>query len=80
MDWGAVIVGVLALFGTIISNMVSNSKTQWRIEQLEKKQDVHNSVSERVLILEQSQKSQWKSIEEVGAAVKDIRRELYGHE
>ena len=65
MDWGAVIVGVLALCGTIISNLVSNSKTQWRIEQLEKKQDLHNSVNERVLILEQSQKSSWKSIEEV---------------
>lgn len=80
MDWSAVIVGALALCGTILSNLISNSKTQWRIEQLEKKQDVHNSLNERVLILEQSQKSAWKSFEEVQKEVKDIRKELYGHE
>ena len=44
----AVITGVFALSGTIISNAVNHSKTIYRIEQLEKKQDRHNSLIERM--------------------------------
>ena len=81
MEWIAtIVVGLLAFCGTVISNMVSNSKTTWRIEQLEAEQKKHNSVVERVLILEQSHKSQWKSLEELQNAIKDIKKELYGHE
>lgn len=54
IDWGTVIVGILALIGTIVSNCVNNSKTIYRIEQLEKKQDKHNSVIERVYGLEEA--------------------------
>ena len=81
MEWlASIIVGVLALCGTVISNLVNSSKTQWRIEQLEHKQDAHNSVIERVLVLEQSQKSQWKSLEDIDHQLKEVKKEIYGHE
>ena len=48
----AVITGVFALSGTIISNAVNHSKTIYRIEQLEKKQDKHNSLIERMYNVE----------------------------
>ena len=48
----AIITGSLALAGNVISNLSTHSKTMYRIEQLEKKQDVHNQVIERVYQLE----------------------------
>lgn len=40
------------LIGVILTCVVSNSKTQWRIEQLEKKQDRHNNLIERTYAIE----------------------------
>ena len=51
----AVISGGLALLGTVLSNLSNHSKTMYRIEQLEKKQDIHNGVIERVYRLEKAQ-------------------------
>ena len=48
----AIITGGLALAGNVISNLSTHSKTMYRIEQLEKKQDIHNQVIERVYQLE----------------------------
>ena len=48
----AVITGGLALLGNVMSNLSTHSKTMYRIEQLEKKQDIHNQVIERVYQLE----------------------------
>ena len=48
----ALISGGLAFAGTVISNISAHSKTMYRIEQLEKKQDIHNHVIERVYELE----------------------------
>ena len=48
----AVITGAFALAGTVISNAVNHSKTIYRIEQLEKKQDKHNSLIERMYSVE----------------------------
>ena len=48
----AIITGGLALAGNLISNLTTHSKTIYRIEQLEKKQDIHNHVIERVYELE----------------------------
>lgn len=50
----ALITGGLAFLGTILSNMTAHSKTMYRIEQLEKKQDIHNQVIERVYQLEKA--------------------------
>ena len=48
----ALITGVLSLAGTVLSNAVIHSKTIYRIEQLEKKQDKHNSLIERMYHVE----------------------------
>ena len=48
----AIITGGLALLGNVVSNLSTHSKTMYRIEQLEHKQDVHNHVIERVYELE----------------------------
>ncbi len=51
-----IIVAGIAMFGTSIGSLagilVSNKLTNYRIEQLEKKQDKHNGVIERVIALE----------------------------
>ena len=51
-----VVVGLLSLGGTLIGTfggiIASNRLTAWRIEQLEKKVDKHNSLIERTLKLE----------------------------
>lgn len=46
---------IIALFGfggTLIGSLISNSLITYRLEQLEKKVDKHNSVIERTFILE----------------------------
>lgn len=56
MDGGiivAIISGVLTLAGVIITVVVGNSKTLYRIEQLEKKQDKHNTLIERMYAVEE---------------------------
>lgn len=50
----ALITGGMTLAGTLISNYAIHSKTIYRIEQLEKKQDKHNSLIERMYDLEKS--------------------------
>ena len=52
----AIIVAILSLCGTLIGSvtgiLTANKLTTYRIEQLEKKVEKHNSVIERVYILE----------------------------
>lgn len=48
----AIITGLCSLIGCVISNLTSHSKTMYRIEQLEKKQDKHNSLIERMYNVE----------------------------
>lgn len=48
----AVIVGLLSLLGTYLSNRKSQALIVYRLEQLEKKVDKHNQVVERTFILE----------------------------
>lgn len=48
-----IVSGILTLAGTVVTCLVSNSKTMWRIEQLERKVEKHNNVIERVYKLEQ---------------------------
>ena len=55
-----IIVAVLSLIGTlsgsIIAGIVSNNKTLYRIEQLEKKVEKHNSGVERTAVVENTLK------------------------
>ena len=50
--FSALATGVLSLIGVYIANRKSSALIGYRIEQLEKKVDVHNRVVERVFKLE----------------------------
>lgn len=79
-----VIVGVLALIGTLVGSLggilAANKLTNYRIEELEKKVEKHNNMIERVTILEQSQTTAWKRIDEIKEAIEELKREVYKHE
>jgi hypothetical protein len=57
MEWSVIIVAVLSLAGTLTGSYFSQRKSAalmaYRLEQLEKKVDKHNSVIERTYKLEE---------------------------
>lgn len=67
-----IIVAILSLIGTlsgsIIAGLVSNNKTIYRIEQLEKKVEKHNHLVERMAIAENTIKSHQHQIDELKGA------------
>ena len=70
----AIITGGLAFLGTLITSMIANSKTLYRIEQLEKAQNKHNSLIERMYKVEKSievDEERLKYIEEDVEELKD---------
>lgn len=72
----ALITGGLAFLGTLISSMISNSKTLYRIEQLEKAQNKHNSLIERMYKVEKAievDEERLKYIEEDVEELKDVK-------
>ena len=64
-----VIVAVLSLVGTAIGAfagiMAANKLSNYRIDQLEKKVDKHNSVIERVAVLERDCRTSFCKIDEL---------------
>lgn len=70
----ALITGGLAVISNIIVALVNNSKTLWRIEQLERKMDKHNNLVERVVVEEQNTKAQWRRIDELRDEIETIKR------
>lgn len=79
-----IVVGVLSLIGTLAGSLggilAANKLTNYRISELEKKVEKHNNVIERVTILEQSTNTAWKRIDEIKAAINDLKTEVYKHE
>jgi len=73
----SVVVGILALCGTVISNLVSNSKTIYRIEQLEKKQEKHNNVIERTIVLEKVFSMTEEQIKSMTRDIDAIKKKVY---
>ena len=75
-----IVVACLSLAGTLIGSLVgiltANKLVIYRIEQLEKTVNKHNTVIERVLLLEQDNKGQWKRIDELRVDVESIRKEV----
>lgn len=57
MNWSDIIIALIsfagACIGTIYGIHKSSSLTVYRIEQLEKKMDVHNEIQKRVLVMEE---------------------------
>ena len=72
----AIITGGLALAGTVISNLTTHSKTIYRIEQLEKKQDIHNHVIERVYELEKVSEVIEERQKVANNRIKDLERKV----
>lgn len=75
MDGGiivAIITGICTLAGVIITVAVGNSKTLYRIEQLEKKQDKHNTLIERMYKAEEQISLNDERINNIGHRVDDL--------
>ncbi|MDY3030488.1 MAG: hypothetical protein SOS24_01855 [Clostridia bacterium] len=64
-----IVVAVLSLIGTlggsIIVGLVSNNKTLYRIEQLERTVEKHNKVVERMAVAENTLKAHQHQIDEL---------------
>jgi hypothetical protein len=76
MDISAIIVGALALIGTIIGNLIGNNKTaalvSYRLEQLEKKVNLHNNAVERLYKAEQAIEVQKEQIKGANHRLEDL--------
>ena len=66
----ALVTGGLMLIGNIITAVVSNSKVQYRIQQLEIKQDKYNNLQERTLVNETNIKYLQTEINELKGELK----------
>lgn len=76
----ALITGGLAVVSNLLVANASNSKTMYRIEELEKKVDKHNQVVERFLLLERDEETQWKRIDELRGDMEEIKKEVWSHD
>lgn len=69
MDYSTIIVAVISLVGTLFGSYLANSKSTaliaYRIEQLEKKVEKHNSVVERTYKLEKEMEKAFIRIDEL---------------
>lgn len=68
----ALITGGLAVFSNVIIVVFNNSKTLYRIEQLEKKQDKHNQLIERVYECESKIELQEEKIKVANHRIDDL--------
>jgi len=69
----AFITGGLAIVSNLVIAATNNSKTIYRIEQLEKKMEKHNQLIERVALLEHDEQTQWKRIDELREEINNGR-------
>ena len=74
-----IIVALLSMAGTAIGSvagvMAANKLTNYRIEQLEKKVDKHNTVIERTFKLEEAQAVLQEQIKVANHRIEDLERE-----
>lgn len=76
----AIIVAVISLLGTMFGSLAgimrANNLVTYRISELEKKVDKHNSIIERVSLLEQDSETQWKRLDELRETLEEVRKEM----
>jgi len=69
MDWSGIIIASLALIGTLAGSYFGHNKTislvEYRLKELEKKQDKHNNVIERMALAEKDIKNIYYQIDEI---------------
>lgn len=74
-----IVVALLSMLGTAIGSvsgvMAANKLTNYRIEQLEKKVDKHNTVIERTFKLEENQAVMQEQIKVANHRIEDLERE-----
>lgn len=70
--WVAIITGLSTLIGVIITVRSGNSKTLYRIEQLEKKQDKHNCLIERMYKIEKDEAVIEEELEAIRQHIDDL--------
>ena len=74
-----IIVALLSMAGTAIGSisgvMAANKLTNYRIEQLEKKVDKHNTVIERTFKLEEAQAVLQEQIKVANHRIEDLEKE-----
>ena len=79
-----VLVAVLSLlgtaFGSVTGIMAANKLTNYRIAELEKKVDKHNTIIERFALLEQDNKAQWNCIGDLRNSMDEIKKEILHYE
>ena len=79
-----IVIAILSLCGTMFGSlagiMTANKLSNYRIEQLEKKQDKHNQLIERFAILDKDNSTQWNRIDELKNGLEEIKKEVYSHE
>ena len=63
--------------GTLVGIIINSKLTNYRIEQLEKKQDKHNEVIERVYHLEQHDAVVDEEIKVANHRIEDLEREVH---
>lgn len=82
MDYSAIIVGALALVGTVVGNLIGSSKTAalvtYRLDQLEKKVQLHNNAVERLYKVEQTVEVQKEQIKVANHRLEDLEHEKAG--
>lgn len=73
-----IVVAVLGLVGTALGTftgiLTSTKLSNYRIEQLEKKVEKHNSVVERTALIEKDLKNVWHSIDEIKEEIREDLR------
>lgn len=78
IDWSSIGVAIIALIGTLTGSYLSNRKSQiliaYRLEQLEKKVDKHNSVIERTFKLEETEAVQNEQIKVINHRIDDLEK------
>ncbi len=76
MDYTSIIVGVLALVGTLAGSWLANRKSAaliaYRLEELEKKVDKHNQVIERTYRLEEQEAILEEKIKVANHRIEDL--------
>ena len=79
-----VLIAVLSLlgtaFGSVTGIMAANKLTNYRIAELEKKVDQHNTIIERFALLEQDNKTQWNRIDDLRSSMDEIKKEILHYE
>lgn len=79
--WAALISGVCVAIPTIITTITSNNKSKalvdYKITELTKKVEKHNSVIERTFLLEQRVQNDEQKIQKLETQVEHIEDDIY---